>query len=157
MSPYICLFFKFKSNLSIFSLMGHAPNVILKIFCLTQGHKDFLSCFLLNVFLKYVSPFEIFWPFSPSRHFEGRFHLQPCSTCSYEVTISSGFKSAFAGNGQRAAAFLRSPCWYQGNRPTGQWCSSVINQSATCPGKPTNVDVSLLLFVFKFNLYLLLE
>ena len=68
------------------------------------------------VFLKYVPHFEIFWPLPPWRHFEGRFHLQPCSICSYEVNISTDFEAAVAGNSQRAAAFLRSPLWYLGKQ-----------------------------------------
>ena len=63
------------------------------------------------VFLKYVSHFEIFWPLPPWRHFQGCFHLQPSSTCAYEVTISTDFKAAVEGIGHWAAAFLLSPFW----------------------------------------------
>ena len=69
-----------------------------------------------NCFLLYVPHFEMFWCLPASRHFEGSFHLQLCSTCAYEVTISTDFKAAVAGNGQRVAAFLCSPLWYLGKQ-----------------------------------------
>ena len=72
---------------------------------------------LQSVLFKYVSHFEMFWPLPPSRHFEGRFHLQFCSTCSYQMTISTGFKAAFAGNCQRSAAFLCPPTLVTREKP----------------------------------------
>ena len=48
--------------------------------------------------------------------FKGRYHLQPCSTCAHEVPISTDFKAAVAGIGQRMAAFLRSPLWHLGKQ-----------------------------------------
>ncbi len=66
----------------------------------------YYSLVLQMVFLKYVPHFEILWPLPPARHDEGRFPLQPCRTCSYEVTISIGFKAVFSGNGQRVEHFI---------------------------------------------------
>ena len=98
----------------LYGLNLHVCHILLKLTfkaCPFYFSNCDYSLVLQSVFLKHVPHFEMFWPLPPSRHFEGRFHFQPCSTCSYEVTISTGFKAAFAGNCQRAAAFLCSPPW----------------------------------------------